>query len=325
MRLIRVELSRLRWRRAVVVLLAACFVIPAVIWMGMAWNTRPYSEEEIAEVRAAYGEENAREVEHCKAHPGAFFGRGNDLSEEEVAQECEAIMGGEAGYYLEREPLSPANERTGAGAGVITILVGLVMLIGTTFVGHDWNSGSMSNQLLFDPRRPRVWLAKGAVVFGVGLLTAAIALTGWWGATALLAHARDIDVSAHDWQLIAASAGRGALLAGIAGFGAYALTMLFRSTVTTLGIMFAVSIGATILLGVTLGDRAQRWMLHTNVSAWLFDGWEYYDGSRCNGPFGGGEDCYARLSLADAATYLLAIVLIAAALSAWSFRRRDVS
>ena len=38
----------------------------------------------------------------------------------------------------------------------------LMLLAGTTFAGHDWNTGSMSNQLLFEPRRARVWVAKAA-------------------------------------------------------------------------------------------------------------------------------------------------------------------
>ena len=45
------------------------------------------------------------------------------------------------------------------------MLVTLVMLLaGTTFAGHDWNTGSMGNQLLFEPRRARVWGAKLAAV-----------------------------------------------------------------------------------------------------------------------------------------------------------------
>ena len=43
-----------------------------------------------------------------------------------------------------------------------------MLLLGTTFAGHDWNTGSMSNQLLFEPRRERVWLAKA---LAVGMLT----------------------------------------------------------------------------------------------------------------------------------------------------------
>ena len=47
--LLLVELTRLRWRRAVVVLLVACLLVPVAIWLGAAWNTRPFSDADVAE------------------------------------------------------------------------------------------------------------------------------------------------------------------------------------------------------------------------------------------------------------------------------------
>ena len=42
--LLLVELTRLRWRRAVACLLVACLLVPAAIWVGTAWDTRPFSD-----------------------------------------------------------------------------------------------------------------------------------------------------------------------------------------------------------------------------------------------------------------------------------------
>ena len=64
-----------------------------------------------------------------------------------------------------RQELTLRAERIGgAGMGVVAVLTALLLLVGTTFVGHDWNSGSMSNQLLFEARRGRVWAAKAVAV-----------------------------------------------------------------------------------------------------------------------------------------------------------------
>ena len=41
MRALRVELTRLRWRRAVLLLLVAAVVLPALLLAGTAWNSRP--------------------------------------------------------------------------------------------------------------------------------------------------------------------------------------------------------------------------------------------------------------------------------------------
>ena len=62
-----------------------------------------------------------------------------------------------------RLPRSWTSRTSAKGSGLAVVVSHLLLvLVGTTFVGHDWNSGSMSNQLLFEPRRLRVWAAKGA-------------------------------------------------------------------------------------------------------------------------------------------------------------------
>ena len=325
MKLLRVEFTRLRWRRAALILLAACFLVPAIVWGGMAWGSRPYSPEEMASIEAEFGQMYDQQVAQCLDYPDEYFGSDSGLSPDEMAAQCREMMGDPEDYlYLERQPLDVSQERTETGVGVITILVGLVMLIGTTFAGHDWNSGSMSNQLLFEPRRLRVWGAKAAVVFAVGLVTSLLALAGFWAATAVLVSQRDLGVAPEAWELIRESVLRGAVLAGLAGVGAFALTMLFRSTVATLGIMFGVAVAGTIVISILLQERAERWFPITNVQAWLFDGWDYYDGSDCSGSMMGEMDCMSHLSLAGGATYLGVLLLVAVALSLWSFRRRDV-
>ena len=162
-------------------------------------------------------------------------------------------------WYLSRQSLDLESELTeGSLIAVAVILTMLLLLLGTTFVGHDWNSGSMSNQLLFEPRRTRVWAAKGAVVLGFGLVLAGAVLTVNWTALWLLAEQRGLSipegiVSTGFHQVL-----RTSLLAAFAGLGGYALTMLFRSTVATLGILFAVSIAVPLLLTILDFEGNQR-------------------------------------------------------------------
>ena len=52
-----------------------------------------------------------------------------------------------------------------------------------------------------------------------------------------------------------ASSGRAVLLIGAAAVGAYAVTMLVRSTVFTLGAMFAVVVGATLVMRAARDQR----------------------------------------------------------------------
>ena len=62
----------------------------------------------------------------------------------------------------------------------------------------------------------------------------------------------------------------GRLLAAGAALAGYALTMLFRSTVATLGVLFAVAVGRHASSSACSLDEAnERWMLHTNVAAFV--------------------------------------------------------
>jgi ABC-2 type transport system permease protein len=325
-RLVRVELTRLRWRRAVLVLLVGCFAVPAVLFAGMAWGTRPVSEADLRQAQAQIDQEMQyvqKDIDRCATHPDQY-GVPAGTDEAATRAQCEEMMLPRPEWYVGRQPLDVAQERTNTGAGVATLLIGLVMLIGTTFAGHDWNTGSMSNQLLFDPRRLRVWGAKALVVFGVGLVVSALALAGFWAATAWLAQSRDLTVPDGTWDAIRGSWWRTSLLAAAAGAGAYALTMLFRSTVATLGIMFGVSVAGTIITAAILRGGSERWMLPTNVSAWMFGGWTYYDESKCNPMSESSDNCQAFLSQTDGGLFLLTLLVVAVALSIWSFRRRDV-
>ena len=325
MRLLGVELTRLRWRRAAVVLLLACVLIPAVLFAGLAWNTRPVSEADLRQAQQEverYAATMEQDVESCLASPR----RHGIPRSEDPERLCREFYGEEpqVDWFLHRPQLDVEREREGTGLGVVTILIGLVMLLGTTFAGHDWNSGSMSNQLLFEPRRARVWTAKAMAVLLAGLVTAAVVLTGWWGAVWMLAESRDLTTAPETWEQVREGVGRAVPLVAGAGLGAYALTMFFRSTVATLGVLFAVAIGGNLLLVAVLGEQATRWLLPTNVMAVLLDGLTYYDPSIACPPRERFCDQQAMLTLAGGATYLGVLLLVAVLASVWSFRRRDV-
>ena len=161
----------------------------------------------------------------------------------------------------------------------------LLVLIGTTFVGHDWNSGSMSNQLLFEPRRARVWAAKGAVVLLIGLVVAGLVLGAYWTGLWWVADHRGLEIADGTMREAYQQALRGALLAAFAGLGGYALTMLFRSTVATLGVLFAVAIAGPLLITMLGFPGHQRLMPQNNVAAVLFEGVRFTDYNR--------SDCFS--------------------------------
>ena len=322
-RLLRLELTRLRWRRAVLMLLAACVLVPVVIFGTHAWNTRPVSEAQLRDAQAQLERDQAdpgfqRQVERCERRPDRFGVE---------PEQCADMMAPQLDWYLYQPQLDLQTTLDQQGLAVVTLVAGLLMLAATTFVGADWNSGSMSNQLLFEPRRTRIWLAKGCAVAGLAAVAMGAVLVAFWAGTMLLASSRDVETAAAVVRDIQGTSARAVGLAAVGALGAYAVTMLFRSTVFTLGALFAVVVGSTVVLA-GLGV-SQRWMPHTNVQAVLADGTRYYR----EPPVGcyerrppEGLDCreFATLSLTDGALYLATFLALAIALSIWSFRRRDV-
>jgi ABC-type transport system involved in multi-copper enzyme maturation permease subunit len=316
MRLLLVELTRLRWRRAVLALVALSILIPAFVAWGEIHNTRPYSQSEIdqaiSRVKADVGQDKyfERNVRQCAKHPERF---GIDApAGGDATAPCEAQMLRDyAGLY--REDLDLKQVKGQSGVGVIVVLAGLAMLIGATFVGADWASGSMSNQLLFESRRLRVYAAKAAAVLLVGLVLSLVVLSLWWTVLGQVAAHRDLTTSAATWADIRGAVVRGSLLAALAGVGGYAMTMLFRSTVATLGVLFGTVVATTLLIASLPLENAQRWLPSNNIGAWVLDGIDYYT-----------NNTQEHLSKWDGGLYLLVLLVAALLLSSWSFRRRDV-
>lgn len=324
-RLVEVELTRLRWRRAVKILLIACLAVPVIVFVVTAWTTRPVSAADLEQAQEMVERERAqpyfqRDLARCENRPQRWG--------VEDASQCEEMMGPQVNWFLDRPQLDLAEAHRNQGLAVIVFLSGLLMLSATTFVGADWNSGSMSNQLLFEPRRIRIWLAKALAVMTTAAVAMGVVLAAFWAGMSLLAGSRDIQTAAVVVDRIQGSSVRAVIFVAAAALGAYAVTMLFRSTVFTLGALFAVVVVSSIVLAA-LG-LSERWMPHTNVAAVILDGASYYREvpDEC---FMGrrppeGLDCRqtGRVDLSQAALYLGSFLAVAVALSLATFRRRDV-
>ena len=317
--LVRAELTRLRWRRAVLVLLAAAFVIPVLILGMEIWDTRPVTAEERARAESQMAEDLADSVEYCTDAP-EDYGVDPDQEPAAIEAECRAQNGMDTvDDWLFRSPLDVEEVRTNNGVAVITVVTLLAALAGTTFVGQDWASGSMSNQLLFEARRGRVWWAKAiALVLGVIPATVLI-LTLFWVCIGIVARGRGIETSDGVWSDVVWTQVRAVALVAGAAVLAYALTTLFRSTVAALGLMFGAVVLSSIVLGGILGD--ERWMLHSNAWAFVLGSYEYWSP---NGVCDEYDNCQATITLANGASYLGALLVTGVGLSLWSFRRRDV-
>jgi len=327
MRLLGVELTRLRWRRAVLVLVVAAVAIPALILGAVAWDTRPVSAAEVAAAEEQAAAERDQpyiqdELERCLENPEQY---GGFVESDDPQVQCEEMTLPRAEWFLFRQPLDVEQQLEDTGSAVPVLLFVLLLLVGATFVGADWTSGSMSNQLLFEPRRTRVWAAKAGALALLAAVVAGVVQGAFWLGMTTLARARDLPVPDDVWDRLPGLVGRGALLVVAAAVLGYSLTMLFRSTVATLGIVFAVAVAGTFVIAVLpLGGDNERWMVQTNLLAFVQNGVDYYDSQNQVTCDGFGCDGMSRLSLAGATAYLGTILGIVGALGLATFRRRDV-
>lgn len=321
-RLLRVEFTRFFSRRAVVVLLLAAALFTGIVAAHSIWDTRAATASERADAQAqsdmlANEDEMKAELAECDKDPTSYLGPDATVSD------CRPALVPTADTLLPREHLSLRRLLNGESPRVIVLLVAVMVIAGATYAGADWASDSISTQLTFQPSRLRVWLAK-AVVTAVGSgLTTLTVLAGYWGALYAAADIRGVTVTDATTRGIGWLALRGIALAVGAGLGSYALTMLFRHTVATLGLLFAYAAGGEVLINLLPLHGASRWSVGNNVYAWLKDNFQYVDPAAGCKPF---SDCDAvhSLSHGDAAWFLGALLVVALTASLASFLRRDV-
>lgn len=329
--MLKVEFTRLRWRRAVLLLVAAAIVVPLVILGGTIWATRPVSTAESASIRTQIQRDDrdpafARELINCVKHPDLYgIGKyGNNESQ------CREITQPKAGWYFSRESLDLVKQRGESGISVVVVLATLMMLVGTTFAGHDWNTGSVTNQLLAEPRRDLIWSAKGLSVLVLGLFVATVSSIVFWSGLWVVGDLRGLHFSGAEVSGSYFSGLRGALLAAFAGLMGYALTMMFRSTVITLGTLFAISVIAPLLISAVNFDGGARLMPQYNFLAVVLNGIDvdsYGEDCAAGVPTLDVQtlSCVTRISAVEGTTYFGLLLIVTAFVSLVLFRRRDVT
>ena len=106
-RLVRVELTRLRWRRAAVLLVLAAVVVASVVFAVTAWNTRPATEADRQRVERLVERETQqpytqRELRKCLKHPERYGVDGTD-----VQAGCEDMTLPQPDWFGTRPTLEP--------------------------------------------------------------------------------------------------------------------------------------------------------------------------------------------------------------------------
>jgi hypothetical protein len=321
-KLVAAEVRRFWARRAVVVVLLLTTVLAGLLAASAIWSTRPPTAEERQAAQTQVermGDSWRAERDRCREAPQEYFGPGAK------AQDCDGLEP-HAEDFLGRADLDLESERDARGLGLVFVLVGAAVVLAATFSGADWGSGTMGTQLVFEPRRLRVWVAKAVAVVVSVTLSAALLSAAFWAVLWGVARARGLAVPDHVVVDVLDQSARGLALVAAAALGTHALTMLLRSTVGTLGLLFGYVVAGEIVVASLPFDKMSQWSLANNVQAWIADGVQVYDDSICpgNGLEGGCNAVYT-LGATHGLLYLAVLMAVVLVVSPPSFLRRDVS
>ncbi|GAB4005004.1 hypothetical protein [Nocardioides ultimimeridianus] len=318
--LIRVELDRIRWRRAVRVLVPIALLMPLAMLIIWTANTKPHDAQAWARAEARAQRQMSspafqRQIDRCVAE--SWNGPGT------TRDQCIAEQGPRPEWFLSYNEMKAHDAVAGFAPAAALLVVGAIALAAMTYAGADWSSGSISNQLIFNPRRLQLY---GAKLVAIGVLGAAVSLlvkAVWWIAFSGIAQVRDLPWQS-EWTGDAfAVAGKGAAFAALIGIAAFALTTLVRHTVAALGTTLAVlAVSTAFIHGLDTG-RLQALSPALNTAAVLFHNVTY----TTNDWHLEGDIRYAGVHHIGAAQgfVLWAVVGLALVLAGGAaFRRRDV-
>jgi ABC-2 type transport system permease protein len=314
MMLLWVELRRFCNRRAVVVLVVLGALAIGAVAAGVLYENRPVTESERAAAVA--------EAEMYNNEPATQRRIARCVERGSTEEQCVQRFGFSPEFLLYRSQLKPHQFKLWL-IPMVGIAAAVSLLIGSTFVGADYSSGSIGTQLVFEPRRSRVWGTKtAAVALGTGAFTVvALALAN--GAIWFAAQAWDRPMRDGLFTDYASAAGRGVLLVMAAGVGGYAIGVLSRHTAAALGLLAVYGIAGEAVMRL-VWPSTERWLLSNHLVAWVGGDWrlEQYNDACFSG------DCLPRViefTIPGTLTYLGLLAVAVAGVSLLVFQRRDVA
>jgi ABC-type transport system involved in multi-copper enzyme maturation permease subunit len=121
--------------------------------------------------------------------------------------------------------------------GIATFVILLGALLGASLGGADWTSNTMQTLLTWEPRRTRVYLTRGLVIALSVIAITAFLQMAFAGVDLLVAATRGSTgfLPSDFWRSVALTIGRTSVVASAFGLIAYAIAMIGRSTVASLG------------------------------------------------------------------------------------------
>jgi ABC-type transport system involved in multi-copper enzyme maturation permease subunit len=238
--------------------------------------------------------------------------------------DCATITYPVAADMMDHRTFSLRSEMPGRAAFVAVLLALVGYLVGASYVGAEWQHGTMAGLLLWEPRRVKVYTAKlfallGGLLF-VGVTTYALAFVGHWVVADLVGDptgvGRDLQRS------LGLTVARGLALSLVVAACGFAIAYAVRLSAAALGVAVAYIVGAEVALRA-FSQESHRWLLTENITAWLNRGTKIYL-SHCDSQ-GNCTEKILDVSMWQGGAYVGGLALVLTVVAAIIFARRDVT
>jgi ABC-2 type transport system permease protein len=223
---------------------------------------------------------------------------------------------------------TPFKQAASAALELSTVFVSLAaFMIAASFIGAEYNSGSISNWLTFVPRRASVFWAKLLTLIGFAALLGACAAALVLAAAVVLARIHNSAIESLPG--LAETGARGVLVVvGLAMLG-FCLGVVTRHTAGAIGVLLAFLVVSFVRIGplssLAWAQRVTPWTPEANLAAIVDRDYKYYVPVEKMTPNGVSmEFTEHSLSLSHGITYWAVLLLVVVAGSLLIFRRRDV-
>jgi ABC-2 type transport system permease protein len=225
-RLIGVEIRRLFSRRFTVVTLIVIFLGLGAFQLAVAQEISPLSSAELVEAQRNFDSEHAAWVESHVQNEKDCVDAGNTA--EECAQPEPTLdqFTGETSF----------PESVGIGLGLSIYLAAFAsFLVGASYIGAEYSTGSLGNWLSFIPRRALVFSSKLVTITAFGTALSAVAATFVLAAAVILASIYDVPVTG--MAGLTGTAARGLLIALALAAVGFCVGLLTRHTAAAIGVL----------------------------------------------------------------------------------------
>lgn len=321
--LVGVELRRLWWRRLAKAVLALTALLTIVSVFSAYQLSSPENVARALDEYTRQAQDIPQMVQECEQAQQ----QARDAGETTADFGCDEIRAQSLESMGIASPLPGAVFGGLVGVGVMSYAF-LAFVLGASFIGAEFSTGSIGTWLTFQPRRIRVGLSKLAASTGGGLAVAATGVglsgLGAWaigvvnrpGSDLHLPSGLDVGEPLSHFVL------RHVAIIAAAALVGGAVALLARNT----GAVVGTAIGYTVVVEGILGQgflmgKLNPWLLSTNITGFLQRGTTYQSmscsASRC-------DSVTVPVSYTHSWLYLAVVAVLLVALSLAVFRRRDV-